>query len=622
MFQARLSQARKIFAFAATSSLFAFAASTAQASYNQSLTQSVTTANSTTSLIQGQIDPNNSGAQRFLGIPFAAPPVGALRWHAPADPAAWSGTRSATAFGNQCAQVSGLFDPSENPATFGTVTGSEDCLYINVFRPNTSASNLPVMYWIYGGANLAGGANDPVYEGANFAVRNNVVVVTVNYRLGMLGFLYESALHTGSNTALDNSGNFATLDLVKGLTWVNNNITTFGGNKGNITIGGQSAGCIDTWGLVQTPLAAGKFQKAICMSGLPNMYPTALGQGFAGQMEDGVLMSQNPGMTLAQADALRLSMTPTQIASLLNNATAAQILLNTPQPVNPGHFQDGTVIPSMTSGILANSYNKVPMILGSVNNEGNLFIGLGGGWQVSQQTMWSMINTGTPTPSDAAIVTPSWQQASGKAFSSSPYAEGSQMMSNLVVYMTDMINVYLQDPVFFPPTVYRYHFQWQNQPQPWVDIYGSEHAMDVPFVFGNFKSNNFLAYAWTSANQTDRTDLSNLMNSYYANFLWNGNPNTTSNNPHPYSSAPNWSSWSNTGILGIGAGERMMLNASLGKANAGASSGSSNTTTLFEGGEAFSSILTLPPVAVPYVESFLGSFIPQEWLTELGLSIP
>jgi len=415
---------------------YAFATATAilvsinaDASYNQSLTQTVTTANNTKSTIQGQIDPTNSGAQRFLGIPFAAPPVGALRWHAPSDPAAWTGTRSATAFGNQCAQVSGLFDPSENPATFGTVTGSEDCLYINVYRPNTSASNLPVLYWIYGGANLAGGANDPVYEGANFAIRNNVVVVTVNYRLGMLGFLYESALHTGSNTALDNSGNFATLDLVKGLTWVNNNIATFGGNKSNITIGGQSAGCIDTWGLVQTPLAAGKFQQAICMSGLPNLYPTALGQGFAGQMEDGLIMDANPGMTFAQADAKRLTMTSTQIAALLNGATAAQIELHTPTPVNPGHFTDGTVIPSMTSGILANSYNMTPMILGNVASEGNLFIGLGGGWQVSQQTMWSMINSGTPTPSDAAIITPSWQQASGQSFSSSPYSQASVMMS-------------------------------------------------------------------------------------------------------------------------------------------------------------------------------------------------
>jgi para-nitrobenzyl esterase len=121
-------------------------------------------------------------------------------------------------------------------------------------------------------------------------------------------------LHKGSNSALDNSGNFATLDLVKGLNWVNNNIATFGGNRNNITIGGQSAGCINTWGLIQTPLAAGKFQRAICMSGFPNMYPTALGQGFAAQMEDGLLMEQNPGMTFQQADDLRKSMSQSAIA--------------------------------------------------------------------------------------------------------------------------------------------------------------------------------------------------------------------------------------------------------------------------------------------------------------------
>jgi para-nitrobenzyl esterase len=467
-----------------------------------------------------------------------------------------------------------------------------------------------------------GGANDPVYEGANFAVRNNVIVVTVNYRLGMLGFLYESALHTGGNTALDNSGNFATLDLIKGLNWVNNNIATFGGNKNNITVGGQSAGCIDTWGLIQSPLAAGKFQKAICMSGLPNMYPTALGQGFAGQMEDGLLMDANPGMTLAQADALRLTMSPSAIASLLNNATAAQIMMHSPQPVNPGHFTDGVVIPSMTSGILVNSYNKVPMINGSVDTEGSLFVAMGGALQVSQQTLWSMMNTGTPTPSDAAIVAPAWQQASGQPFSSSPYAQGATALGNMVVYMTDMINIYLQDPLFFPQKMYRYHFQWANQPQPWKDIFGSEHALDVPFVFGNFPTNSFAGYAWTSANQTDRTDLSHLMNSYYANFLWNGDPNNTSNNPHPYSNASNWAYWSNTSFFPWTIGQRMMFNATLGQANAGSQSYSSQTMTLFENAETFSSILSLPAVAFPFVESFLIAFIPQSWLTELGLSIP
>jgi len=619
----RTHQSRRVgvFALAAVATLFTLLTSNAQASYNQSLTQSVTTANNTKSTIVGQIDPTNSGAQRFLGIPFAAPPVGALRWHAPAAPAAWSGSRSATAFGNQCAQVSGLFDPSANPANFGTVTGSEDCLYLNVYRPNTTASNLPVLYWIYGGANLAGGANDPVYEGANFAIKNNVIVVTVNYRLGMLGFLYESALHTGSNTALDNSGNFATLDLLQGLNWVISNAATFGGNKNNITIGGQSAGCIDTWGLVQTPLAAGKFQQAICMSGFPNLYPTILGQGFAGQMEDGVLMGRNPGMTFAQADKLRLSMTQAQIASLIQGATAAEIMLNTPGPVNPGHFTDGTVIPGYQSGILANSYNQTPMILGNVNSEGNLFIGLGGGWQVSQQTMWSMINSNSPTPSDAAIVAPAWQQASGKSFSSSPYAETSLLMSRIIVDMADLINIYLQDPVFFGPTVYRYQFDWQNQPQPWQDIFGSEHAMDVPFALGNFTNNSFLAYAWTSANKTDRTDLSNLMMSFYGNFCWNGDPNNNSNNPHPYNNPPGWTSWSNTGIFGFGAGERMTFNATLGKANAN-SWGSSNSVTLSEVGLTFASILSLPPVAIPYMESFLTAFIPGDWLTELGLSIP
>jgi para-nitrobenzyl esterase len=589
----------------------------ANAAYNPSLTKQVATANSTRSSIQGEIDPTNAGAQRFLGIPFAAPPVGALRWHAPADPPAWPGSRRAARFGNQCSQVSGLFDPSANPANFGTITGSEDCLYLNVFRPNTSQSGLPVFYWIYGGANLAGGANDPMYEGAKFATTNNVIVVTANYRLGMLGFLYEKALHTGSNTAEDNSGNFTTLDLLKGLNWVNRNIAIFGGNPDNITIGGQSAGCIDTWGLIQSPLAVGKFRQAICMSGLPNMYSTAYGQGFAHQMEAGLLMDQHPGMTFKQADAKRASLRLSELAALLNLASAAEILKNTPQPVNPGHFTDGTVISARfgVPGIFDCSYDSVPMIIGSVDTEGSLFVGLGGGWQVSQQTLWGMMNSGTPMPSDSAIIAPAFRQVAGQPFSSSGYAKTTKVLSDVVVFLTDQVNRYLQAQILCSRSaVYRYQFKWENEPQPWRDIYGSEHAIDVPFVFGNFTTPSFLGYAYTSANFPDRQDLSKLMNSYFANFLWNGNPNNTRSNPNPYPNAPNWNAW--TDIVGLK--KRMMLNAGPGKADAGKESSMSNAEEL----AAPTEILSLPPAGYTFSKSFLESFVPEQWLTVLGLSIP
>ncbi len=597
--------------------VLATTAAHATPSYDRSLTQRVTTAHATQSRIQGQIDPGNPGVQRFLGIPFAAPPVGALRWHAPAEPAAWPGVRRAVQFGSECTQLSGLFDPSANPAAFGTMSGSEDCLYLNVFRPDTSAANLPVFYWVYGGSNLAGGANDAMYNGAKFAAANDVIVVTVNYRLGMLGFLYESALHAKTNTAEDNSGNFATLDLVRGLNWVNENIATFGGAKDNVTIAGQSAGCIDTWGLIQTPLAARKFQKAVCLSGIPNSYPTVEGEGFAHQMEDGLLQDQNPGMSFAEADKKRQSLSPAAIALLLQHASAAEIIKNTPQPVNAGHFTDGTVIPAILGvpGILACNYNKVPMIIGSVDTEGSLFVGLGGGWRVSAATLWSMMNGGVPAPSDAAIIAPAWRQNAGQPFSSSGYAKTSRVLSDQVIFLTDQVNRYLQAQLACAPApIYRYQFQWKNEPLPWQDIYGSEHALDVPFVFGNFTKPSFLGYAYTPANRTDREDLSKLMNSYLANFLWNGNPNDDRSNPHPYSAAPKWNAW--TDLPGLK--KRLMLNATLGKADAGAASHMSNDEEL----AATTDILTLPRVGYVFAQSFLKSFVPQGWLTKLGLSIP
>jgi carboxylesterase type B len=255
------------------------------------------------------------------------------------------------------------------------------------------------------------------------------------------------------------------------------------------------------------------------------------------------------------------------------------------------------------------------MIVGSVDTEGSLFVGLGGGWQVSLQTLWAMMNSGVPAPSDATIVAPAWQQTAGQPFASSGYAKTSRALSDQVVFVTDQIDRYLQAQVVcLPSTLYRYQFQWKNEPQPWLDIYGSEHAIDVPFIFGNFPRPSFLGYAFTSANQTDRQDLSRLMNSYFANFLWNGDPNSTSGNPSPYAGAPYWNAWTDIVLLK----KRLLLNAGLGKADAGSASTMSNDEELAAPAE----ILSLPPVGYNYARYFLESLIPQDWLAKLGLSIP
>ena len=201
----------------------------------------------------------------FKGLPFAAPPVGDLRWRAPRPVAAWQGVKKADKFGSSCMQT--LAD-ERKPWTYEFMTHtevSEDCLYLNVWTAATSASEKrPVYVYIYGGGNTEGSGAVPVYDGEGLA-RKGIVLVTVNYRLGVLGFFTHPELTKESETHA--SGNYALLDLVAALRWVHDHIAAFGGDPGNVTVGGQSAGASNTHSLTASPLAKGLFHRAIAQSG-------------------------------------------------------------------------------------------------------------------------------------------------------------------------------------------------------------------------------------------------------------------------------------------------------------------------------------------------------------------
>jgi para-nitrobenzyl esterase len=214
------------------------------------------------------------GITEFLGIPYAAPPVGELRWRPPVAAQPWKGVRLATHFGAACAQVTtlGVFA--------GPANDNEDCLTLNVFTPHVEASGkLPVIVWIHGGGNMDGASRD--YDASRLAALGKTVVVTINYRLGLLGWL--------ANPALDAEGhpfaNYGLLDQQLALKWVKENIAAFGGNPGNVTLGGQSAGSIDTEASVASPMAAGLFQRAIfesvVLDGTPLPAAEKLGANFA-----------------------------------------------------------------------------------------------------------------------------------------------------------------------------------------------------------------------------------------------------------------------------------------------------------------------------------------------------
>ena len=203
---------------------------------------------------------NEGKVKAFLGLPYAAPPVGDLRWKAPQPPAKWKGQRDATKFGAHCAQGH-VFDD----IIFQDSGESEDCLSLNVYAPADAKdkSKLPVMFWIHGGGYAGGGSSEPRHNG-DFLPTKGVVLVTINYRLGPFGFLATADLAKEANGA---TGNYGLLDMVAALQWVKANIAKFGGDPGNVTIFGESAGSFAVSTLMASPAAQGLFHKAIGESG-------------------------------------------------------------------------------------------------------------------------------------------------------------------------------------------------------------------------------------------------------------------------------------------------------------------------------------------------------------------
>jgi para-nitrobenzyl esterase len=200
----------------------------------------------------------------YKGIPFAAPPVGELRWRPPQPLKPWTGVRQAAEFGANCMQ--GRFGPQQTTATNAPPAPSEDCLFLNIWRPASAAAGarLPVMVWIHGGGFVGGSGSSPGTSGVQFA-KQGVVLVSINYRLGRFGFFAFPAL--GRDRPEETKGNYAYMDQIAALEWIKRNIAAFGGDPNNVTIFGFSAGGVSVHSLLASPMARGLFHKAIAQSG-------------------------------------------------------------------------------------------------------------------------------------------------------------------------------------------------------------------------------------------------------------------------------------------------------------------------------------------------------------------
>jgi para-nitrobenzyl esterase len=496
----------------------------------------------------------------WLGIPYAKPPVGNLRWQPPQAPDAWTGVRSAKGFADACTQIGGLFGPpprgkdySAIAETFYKPVGSEDCLSLNIWRPlNDDGTKLPVIVFIHGGSNVVGASYDPIYLGGNLANNANAIVVTVAYRLGVMGWLSHPALNTGD--PLRDSGNFALLDLIQSLKFVKNNIANFGGDPNNVTIMGQSAGATNVNALIVSPLAAGLFQKAIPLSGGVSASPPATAVNKANAFINALLIKDGLATDKASADAYRATQSNAWIKNYLMSKTSADLYNIQVDPTGgkwgtgartfePGSssatlwatvapIADGTVMPAnVTTAISSGNFNKVPLLVGNTAEEGKLF---SSAFKVDDYTRVKWMNgTYLGTVSnlkfddliDGTIVTPltlanynTYIFDNANRISPAPSITTAAFLS-----LSTATNAAYYSKV----PIYAYNFKWNKQPAPWNDVYGAWHTGDLPFVFGNFNL-SLNSFGWTKTNEPGRLALSSLMQKSIAAFVRTGNPNNSS----------------------------------------------------------------------------------------------
>lgn len=440
-----------------------------------------------------------SGIRVFKGIPYAAPPIGSLRWRPPAPVKAWDGIRAADTWGPRCIQSNrlGPLDPLNNRM-------EEDCLYLNVWTPAKAlGDSLPVMVWIHGGSNTNGAASQPEYDGVQLA-KHGVVLVSINYRLDIFGFLAHPELTAESAT--HSSGNYGLLDQIAALQWVQRNIAAFGGDPKRVTVFGESAGSIDISLLMASPLAKGLFARVIGESGatlsrLPGFGPKGLQSGEA----DGVKLAQ--------------SVDARSIADLRARPALDLLAAVGKSPIVYGlGVVDGHVVPDHPASLYAKgAFNDVPLLTGFNADEGSLFITrmkIPADEQAFADTLRSQFK-GSADKALALYAPGSTPEGIKSAFQA---LLGDEIISYSTWAWAESVAGKARSPV------YRYYFTRRPPGAPELSLYplsapGVFHFAEINYVFNNFDARQ----EWTWQEQ-DR-NLGKTMISYWTNFAKTGNPN-------------------------------------------------------------------------------------------------
>ena len=456
-----------------------------------------------------------AGVPSYLGIPYAAPPVGALRWRPPQPPAPWTGVRRCVSYGPSCPQMDSGYQTSE-----AVGSSSEDCLYLNVYTPAPGRKErLPVMVWIHGGGFTSGSGVLPNFQGQTLARGEHVVVVSMNYRLGVFGFFALEALSAESEHGV--SGNYGIMDQTYALHWVRRNIAAFGGDPKRVTIFGQSAGAQSVFAHYVSPLSRGLFARAISESaryqdsgiGLWATLPLSVQEVEGQQISDRLHVPEGPD----QLAALRSASVRQLLAVAAPQKSPYPLGFVTPAEPSFQPVVDGYVLPRRTWKLLqTGAFARVPLLVGSNAQECNMWVS-------------SISKDQTATVMAAAqaemehYMGPMWPSYSA-LFPTDLYGGATEATSKKMTVAE-----------FYTPARYAAHcVSWRGVPaylyyftqEPPGTDWGAVHCSEIPFVFGTAK------VAYGRADPAD-IELSADMSGYWAGFAATGDPNGGGRPPWP-----------------------------------------------------------------------------------------
>ncbi len=447
-------------------------------------------------LIQGQASEKYPACE-WLGIPYAQPPVGEFRLSAPQPPKPHQGIYLAHKYGASCIQRENITSGGKSESI------SEDCLYLNIWRP-AKPGKFPVMFWIHGGSFMNGSGSYELYRGARLSAEKDVVVVTINYRLGALGFLALPEL--AEQDPNHSTGNYGLLDQIQALKWVKENIAGFGGDPENITIFGQSAGGMSVVALLVSPLTKNLFHRAIIMSAPSHLFQT---------------MEQCYEKSKKQLEKIGCEENEEVVECLRSKPETAFALKSPNDLFSMGLLYspcvDHYALPDLPLNLIAQgNYHKVPTMLGTTKDELRIYT-----MSVPGLGLWSKPSVNFLLK---LLTGPNYQSTRSMYYYSDyrrpidlAFAFGNDMVFNAPTFKMAE-NMAGNNPV------YLYQFDWNDTHYP--HKLGAFHALDVPFVFGGMNLKYSLAKLLASKKTYQEAEpLALKMMSYFTNFARAGNPN-------------------------------------------------------------------------------------------------